>query len=105
MYRIQVADARAICRVSVALPRRSLCVCVNETSLIVVKSWEHYLSLSHIALFQDLGHNLCRVLCAKLILEEAVGGAVECALSSVTGHDVISDWTRMAARSDNVTYG
>jgi len=48
------------------------------------ESWENYLCLSHDTLFQNLAHHRRRVLCAKLILEEAVGGAVECALSSVS---------------------
>src|SRR5579871_3832171 len=55
---------------------------------------ENYLCFFHVALFQDLDHNLSRVLCAKFILEESVGGAVECALSSMSSRDVISDWTR-----------
>jgi hypothetical protein len=55
------------------------------------ESWEFYLCLFHVALFQDLGHNLRRVLCAKLILKEAVGGAVKCTLSSVSRRDVTDD--------------
>jgi len=48
-----------------------------------------YPCLFHVALFQDLGHNVRRVLCTKLILEDGVGGSVECALSSMSRRDVI----------------
>src|SRR5262249_2930630 len=55
------------------------------------ESWETYPCLFYVALFQDLGHNFHRILCAKLILEDGVGGAVECTLSSVSSQDVSGD--------------
>lgn len=78
-------------------------VFVSTTAVDQGESCGNYLCLSHVALFQDLGYNLGRIFCIKLILEKGVGSSVECALSSVSSRDVISDGL-MAARNDKVTY-